>query len=150
MKKRYAALKKRKNERYSRGRCLVNTLRISFPNALISSNDGMLMNIIEKVLSLATRLSCVRATIFRSRGNTGSMRYFAASITERPENAAQRRKYALSGKKLVQNVPGIAPAAVPTSVKAEYLANVIDSVFFGDDSISSRLTAGPAAVDITA
>ena len=67
-----------------------------------------------------------------------------------PEKAAQRRKYALSGKKSVQNMPGIAPAAVPTSVRAEYLANVIDSVFFGDDSISSRLTAGPAAVDTTA
>ena len=67
-------MKKKKNDMYSRGRCLVNTLRINLPNDLISSKEGIVMNIIENALSLVTRLSCVIATILRSSGNAGSAR----------------------------------------------------------------------------
>ena len=38
-------MKKKKNDKYSNGRCLVNTLRIILPNDLISSSEGIVMKI---------------------------------------------------------------------------------------------------------
>jgi len=47
-------------------------------------------------------------------------------------------------------MPGIVPRAVPSRVRAEYLAKIIESFFFGADSIKRMLTAGLDAVEMPA